>query len=80
MERITFTYQGREYTGELIRSENISPNFYWMTLDHPDLKKELGEDVGFTVADGNLVPASKNWSDRHHELVNSIKTAIQRLI
>ena len=80
MERITYIYQGKEYTGELIRSENISPSYYWMTVEHPELKNELGDDIGFRIDGERLVPASKNWSDRHQEILDSIKTAIQSFI
>jgi hypothetical protein len=77
MQKISFTYQGNTYTGQLVVSHLLSPTYYWVSMDDETLEQKFG-DIAFTEQDDNLHPVNNLLADKYADLFQSIRDAIVR--
>jgi hypothetical protein len=79
MERVHFIYQGKEYSAELIRSDRLSPNYYWLLLDDEDLQNKFG-DVAFRQEGTDIHPVNELTSDKYNDFFEAMMNAIRKIL
>src|SRR5438105_2298935 len=74
---VTFSHEGKEYSADVISSENISPHYHWLLFRQPEIQKKLGEDIAFIEKEGKLKSIHPSIAKKNQDLLETIKTALK---
>lgn len=77
MRDIYFTFHGREYSGSLLSSLDITPHYHWFILRQPELRELLGDEIAFVVKDATLRPVNPFLAQKNRELFQQISIALE---
>jgi hypothetical protein len=75
---VTFSHEGKEYSADVISSENLSPHYYWLLFKNPEMRRQLGDDVAFIVKEGTLKSIHPSLAKRNIQLMNEIRAALEK--
>ncbi|HEX6913895.1 MAG TPA: hypothetical protein VF145_01555 [Chitinophagaceae bacterium] len=79
MTEISFEYNGRKHSGQVISSTHIEPHYHWFCFDDSELVKLLKDDcIGFKKTGDGLSPT--RLFVQHQELVETVRQMIQQRI
>ena len=48
---IEFSYKGKQYSGHVLSSLDMTPHYHWLIFKQPELREVLGEEIAFVVKD-----------------------------
>lgn len=74
MKVITFNYQGKTYSGELIASTNMQPHYYWLSFNDSELKERIGESIAF-MQNGDRIELVYTVTN-NQDIVDVVKMAV----
>jgi hypothetical protein len=77
-ELIQFSYKGKQYTGNVLSSLDMTPHYYWVVFRQPELKAILGEEITFIVKDAMLKPVNTFLAQKNKELFQHIQAAMEK--
>ena len=79
MKQISFEYQGRHRSGQIISSTNIEPHYHWVYFNDQEMQAIFKDDcIGFKKTGNNLYPTRIYTS--HSELVEKVKSLVEKNI
>lgn len=77
-EVIEFCYQDTVYTGSLLSSKDMTPQYHWLLLRQPEMQKILGEELAFVVKENSLRPINTFLAHKNKELFQQIQAAMEK--
>ena len=77
-EVIRFSFKGKEYTGDVLSSLDMTPHYHWLIFRQPEMQKLLGEEIAFVVRNAELTPVNIFLAQKNRELFNAIVAAMQK--
>ena len=75
---IQFTFKGKEYTGSILSSLDMTPHYHWVLFKHPEMRDILGEEIAFIVREAELRPVNPFLANKNKELFAEIKEAVEK--
>lgn len=73
--RRSFVFRGQQYSGYIISSTDITPNFHWFFFNEEYLINTVADSIAFKLENGVLIPVL-NYST-HYELVTVIREVVE---
>jgi hypothetical protein len=55
-EKVSFVYNGKRYTGQVVSSTRLEPHFHWFMFDDPEAIEQYGDSIAFKIENGVLIP------------------------
>ena len=77
-EEIHFSFKGKEYTGSILSSLDMTPHYHWVIFKQPEMQQLLGEEIAFVVRNAELRPVNVFLANKNRELFGQIQAAMQR--
>lgn len=77
-EVIRFSFKGKEYTGDVLSSLDMTPHYHWVIFKQPEMQKLLGEEIAFVVRNAQLKPVNIFLAQKNRELFSEIVAAMER--
>jgi hypothetical protein len=75
---IRFSFNGKEYTGNILSSLDIIPHYHWVIFRQPEIQDVLGDEIAFVVKNAELRPVNTFLANKNKELFQQIKSAMQK--
>jgi hypothetical protein len=80
MTKVSFAFDGKQYSGTITCSKKPEPHYYWFMCQDKELSDILGEDVAFICKNNELQPLNYTLAERHPELFREIISLIKQNI
>lgn len=77
-EVIRFSFKGKEYTGDVLSSLDMTPHYHWVIFKQPEMQKLLGEEIAFVVRNAQLKPVNIFLAQKNRELFSEIVAAMEK--
>jgi len=77
-EVIQFSYKGKQYTGNVLSSLEMTPHYHWVIFRNPEMKEMVGEEITFVVKDSRLKPVNTFLAQKNRELFEQIQSAMEK--
>jgi hypothetical protein len=77
-EVIQFSFKGKEYTGSILSSLDMTPHYHWVIFRHPEMRELVGEEIAFVVKDSMLRPVNAFLAQKNKELFLQIQSAMEK--
>jgi hypothetical protein len=74
----TFLHDGKQYSADVISSENLSPHYYWLHFQQAEMQKQLGDDVAFIEKEGGLKSIHPSLAKKNAQLLADIRSALEK--
>jgi len=79
MNEISFVYNGRMHSGQIISSTSLEPHYHWVYFKDKEIEKLINDDcIGFKKTDNGLRPTKLYTTNT--ELVETIKSLVEQNI
>lgn len=75
---VTFLHEGKEYSADVVSSENLHPHYYWLLFKNPEMQKQFGDDIAFVEKEGKLKSIHPALAKKNYELLHHIKDALEK--
>lgn len=75
---IQFSFKGKEYTGNILSSLEMTPHYHWVIFPQPEMQEILGDEIAFVVKDAELRPVNTFLANKNKELFQQIQSAMQK--
>jgi len=75
---IRFSFNGKEYTGNILSSLEMSPHYHWVIFRQQEIQQVLGDEIAFIVKNAELTPVNSFLANKNKELFRQIQTAMEK--
>jgi hypothetical protein len=75
-DAIKFSFNGKEYTGSILSSLDITPHYHWVIFKDPEMQEVLGDEIAFVVKNAELKPVNTFLANKNKELFQQIQSAM----
>lgn len=75
---ISFSFNGKVYTGNILSSLEMTPHYHWIIFRQPEIQEVLGDEIAFVVKDAELRPVNTFLANKNKELFQQIQSAMQK--
>lgn len=79
MKEISFIYQGRARSGQIISSTSIEPHYHWVYFNDKEIEQVINDDcIGFKKTAKGLHPTRIYTTNT--ELIETIRSLVEKNI
>ncbi len=75
---IKFSFNGKEYTGTILSSLDMTPHYHWVIFKQPEMQEILGDEIAFIVKNAELRPVISFLAHKNKELFQQIRNAMEK--
>ena len=75
---IKFSFNGKEYTGTILSSLDMTPHYHWVIFKQPEMQEILGDEIAFIVKNAELRPVNSFLAHKNKELFQQIRNAMEK--